>query len=88
MFVETNYLNKVWILGIDENGITKQEITRHEIIPMNERNVVFSSFSNSPTSFECTFREQEHLKCENLNEMKWKVLVACKSAVYENELTP
>ena len=56
------------------------------LLSASERNAVFSRFSNISTYFECNFREQEHLKCENGNEMK--ILVACKSAVKENESFP
>ena len=42
----------------------------------SERNAVFSSFSNISTFFEWNFREREHLKRENGNEMEKYLLLA------------
>ena len=46
------------------------------LLSARERNVVFSSFSSIPTFFEWHFREQEHLKRENGNEMEKYLLLA------------
>ena len=68
------------LIAIKQNG--KFNKTKHTTIPTmaelvfaflhsaSERNAVFNSISNISTLLECSFREQEHLKHENRDEMR------------------
>ena len=58
---------------------TTAELGFSFLLLASERKAVFSSFylnTNYPTFFECIFREQEHLKRENGNEMEKYLLLA------------
>ena len=59
------------------------------LLSASERNAVLSSFTNNSTIFEWLFREQEHLKRENGNEMEMYLLIAnqqcSKMTILHNE---
>ena len=54
------------------------------LLSARERNAVFSSFSSNSTFFEWHFREQEHLKRENGNEMKKYLLLVNQQCIQMN----
>ena len=55
------------------------------LLSASERNAVFSSFTTAilllSAFFECIFREQEHLKRENGNEMEKYLLLANQQCI-------
>ena len=62
---------------------TTTELDFH-LLSASERNAVFSSFSNNSAFLEWHFREQEHLKRENGNDMEKYLLLANQQCIQMN----